>query len=259
MKVLVVTGVVVVAIMAVFGGWLIMPVEIETGAITVCNDSHHEGDREISRDTEIKQVPRYQADDYQVIERQEVCASCQRKIDDEKREAERQARVAEVASSIMAGVCFSNVAPIVYNSYGEFSDSRPGNSVTSIEPGTRVGITVSAVNTTSQPINAGRIRLQISPPGSIEYDQGGPYGSSNRVDEWKKLVSEGLNVGELNPCTNSYYKPQTWRFPESYFGWHRTILSASASAGSNVSITAFLAVDGIEVELNTITIHVMHP
>lgn len=256
--------------------WQYMPVEVETGTAQMCQSEHHQGDREISRDTEIKRVPRWRAGNYKIQGQNVICDSCQEKIDAEKREAERQARiareaaerearVARVRDSIIGRVGMYGYAPVVFNNDGEFRVSTtPGEYELSLTPRRSVSLTVSAVNKTNEPLDAGKFKLRIDPPGSVVFeDFQVTYGISSRLPEllaqWKKLIGDGLPIGELNPCTNSYYKPETWQWPPPGTGNHRTNVSESAKPGMDIRITGYVVIDGVEIETNTAVIHVMHP
>ena len=256
--------------------WQYLPVEVETGMVEVCGNNLHQGEREISRQVEIKRVPRWQSSNYRVTENVVDCESCKEEVRRQSLEAERQARiareaaereakVARVRESIIARVGMYGYAPVVFNNDGEFRVSTtPGEYELSLTPGRSVSLTVSAVNKTNEPLDAGKFKLRIDPPGSVVFeDFQVAYGISSRLPEllaqWKKLIGDGLPIGELNPCTNSYYKPETWQWPPPGTGNHRTNVSESATPGTDIRITGYVVIDGVEIETNTAVIHVMHP
>jgi hypothetical protein len=252
--VVVIVGVILLGIAV----WMYLPVEVETGTVTVCNDSHHEGDREISRDTEIKRVLRYQVDDYQVIERQEVCASCQEKIEAERREAERQARIARIRSAVSC----------------RFGIQGGGMSELSLMPGqrlTRLNFTIE--NNGSEPIPGGNIKLLLPsvPPEIIldpeDYTPWGVYmrqESEQRKkaawDSWKILTADGWLIKRaINPVSSQYYERDIYYSEEEFNCLAGLKLSPEAKPGSDIMLSGYMLIDGQRVPAGTITIHVMHP
>jgi hypothetical protein len=250
--------------------WQYLPVEVETGTAQLCQSEHHQGDQEISRETETKRVPRWRAGNYQVTGVAVICDSCQAKIDAEKREAERQAciareavereaKVAEIRRSVIGRIGL--VYPPVRCIYGEIEEvGVPGQWETSKKPGDFVKIIIAVLNVSDQPIDGLKVRLDVEPAGVIVrggtrpewQDQAREYDSW--PSQWRSLTGSGMDLGSLNPANSPYY-------PKSEFGWgsHLGALSADAQPGTDVRITAYLVYGDMEMSMNYVTIHVMHP
>ena len=264
-----VVAIVVVALLGI-AIWQYMPVEVETGTVQICSDSHHKGDPEVSHQIEIKRVSRWQAGSYKVVSQDSVCSSCQKQIEAEKREAERQERIAqeraereakaaEIRRSVIGRIGL--VYPPVRCIYGEIEEvGVPGQWETSKNPGDFIKIVIAVLNTSDQPIEGLKVRLDVEPAGVIVRGGTRPQWQDQARDfdswpsQWSALTGSGMDLGSLKPVSSPYY-------PKSEFGWgsHLGALSADAQPGTDVRITAYLVYGDMEMSMNYVTIHVVHP
>lgn len=267
------------------GVYELQGVPVRTGTETTCSDAGHVGDKCVSALTDVKtlMVPKWEMSKYAVEQKQVVCEACKARIAEAKRkvaeeaarqrreaerlrrEAEKQARIAELKSSVIARIGMSCYAPIGWNYDSNRVDefTYPGQYDDQKRPGDPVLLSLSAVNTTCAPISGLRFRIEGAkkaleldkPEGSQPSDV---YGKLWR--DWKALISShGVGITALDPVNDSHYQRGSHFFwPGPAEDWQRFRLKTNVAPGSDVRITGIMIIEGQEVRLNTVVIHIMH-
>ena len=264
----VVAAVVVVILISVVI-WQYMPVEVETGTAKMCQSEHHQGDREISRDTEIKRVPRWRAGNYQITGVAAICDSCQAKIDAEKREAERQARIAREAAERSA-----NTSRILQLVTGGFEGDWGSTSTTvSLKPGQYLPSLRFVIEYHGdKPLPAGTLGLVISPSDNlildIPPDEADGFINKKWYTEytqtvrsfWRGLTGSGYIISQtINPTGSPYYSGDQYSSGNEFDFDDVVRLSPQAKPGTDVCFSGYVVVERERKLLGTVTIHVMHP
>lgn len=253
----VVAVVVIVALVGVMI-WQYMPVEVETGTAQICIDSHHQGDREISRDTEIRRVPRWKAGTLKIYGQNVICEECQAKIDTEKREDERREREAqeraereERTSAIRQSIRgrFTN---------GDFGDNPSYPS----DIGAEINLSFEVRNDGSEPMEV-RIkldsdaRMRLVTPKESSFSPAADEIYKKVWGDWSNLTGSGLSTGNLNPSGNPYYRP-------NYFFWpggssRAQVVLDGVTPGHNYSIRLLAIAGSQEIVLDAFTLQIRHP
>jgi hypothetical protein len=264
--------VVVVIIVVVLVGvmiWQYMPVGVETGTAQMCQSEHHKGDREISRDTEIKQVPRCQAGNYIIQGMNVICASCQEKIKTERREAERLERIARKAAERSA-----NASRILQFVTGGFEGNWGSTSTTvSLKPGQYLPSLRFVIKYHGdKPLPAGTLGLVISPSDNLVLDipPDEADGFSNKEwyaeytqtvrNFWRGLTGSGHVISQtIKPSGSPYYSGDQYSSGNDFDFDDVIRLSPQAKPGADVCFSGYVVVEKERKLLGTVTIHVMHP
>lgn len=264
----VVAAVVVVILISVVI-WQYMPVEVETGNIQICTDAHHQGGNEVSRDVEVKRVSRWQAGSYSVGSQSVVCDDCQKKIEDERREAERLQRIAREAAERSA-----NASRILQLVAGGFKGDWGSTSTTvSLKPGQYLPHLRFVIEYHGdKPLPAGTLGLVISPSDNlildIPPDEADGFINKKWYTEytqtvrsfWRGLTGSGYIISQIiNPTGSPYYSGDQYNSGNEFDFDDVVRLSPQAKPGTDVCFSGYVVVEKNRKLLGTVTIHVMHP
>ena len=244
-------------------------IQVESGTITRCSDARHVGNRTIKSDVKTVAVPRWQAGRYKVVEKTTVCPKCQARLEKERQEAEKQARIEAIRSSLILT--------------GDILIGQEDRG--SVSPGGNVILSLSLYNRSNEPIKG--LRVKIAPSDCFEFHDvslGELYWSQAQHEEsytrqrrqWNELISNGLKVGEclcnkygverpvvkesINPVKSSCYQSEYFYWPNSSGSASEFVfLKKSISAGRDIQINYYVIYEGEKILLNTATISVVHP
>jgi hypothetical protein len=264
----VVAAIVVVILIGVMI-WQYMPVEVETGTVEVCGNNLHQGEREISRQVEIKRVPRWQSSNYRVTENVVDCESCKEEVRRQSLEAERQARIAREATERSA-----NASRILQLVAGGFEGDWGSTSTTvSLKPGQYLPSLRFVIEYHGdKPLPAGTLGLVISPSDNlildIPPDEADGFINKKWYTEytqtvrsfWRGLTGSGYVISQtINPSGSPYYSGDQYSSGNEFDFDDVVRLSPQAKPGTDVCFSGYVVVEKNRKLLGTVTIHVMHP
>ena len=264
----VVAAIVVVILIGVMI-WQYMPVEVETGTVEVCGNNLHQGEREISRQVEIKRVPRWQSSNYRVTENVVDCESCKEEVRRQSLEAERQARIAREATERSA-----NASRILQLVAGGFEGDWGSTSTTvSLKPGQYLPSLRFVIEYHGdKPLPAGTLGLVISPSDNlildIPPDEADGFINKKWYTEytqtvrsfWRGLTGSGYIISQtINPTGSPYYSGDQYNSGNEFDFDDVVRLSPQAKPGTDVCFSGYVVVEKNRKLLGTVTIHVMHP
>ncbi|MEN6645268.1 MAG: hypothetical protein ABFE08_22730 [Armatimonadia bacterium] len=263
-------GVIVLLSVGCVVGYELSPVPVRAGSVTTCSDPKHIGDRAISSDVKTVSVARCYAGRYQVIQKQATCEACRKRIAEEERKAAeaaerarreeaRRARARELASKIGGGIGWCGVWQ------GEPGSFHVDNAEVSIPPGGRLDFVVVIRNFSPEPISGLKVRITSGDAITDDYLNNltgctDTDALKTKARECRSLFADGLELGTLNPFNSPYYphKQFLWEGNICSYGNRAPRLKTSAQPGTDVRLHVVVDVDGSEVDLNTVVVHVMH-
>jgi hypothetical protein len=264
----VVAAIVVVILIGVMI-WQYMPVEVETGTVEVCGNNLHQGEREISRQVEIKRVPRWQSSNYRVTENVVDCESCKEEVRRQSLEAERQARIAREEAERSA-----DAIRILQLVAGGFEGGWGSTSTTvSLKPGQYLPKLRFVIEYHGdKPLPAGTLGLVISPSDNlildIPPDEADGFINKKWYTEytqtvrsfWRGLTGSGYIISQtINPTGSPYYSGDQYNSGNEFDFDDVVRLSPQAKPGTDVCFSGYVVVERERKLLGTVTIHVMHP
>lgn len=249
-----------------------MPVEVKIGERIVCSDPGHQGNRVLKNTVKTIEVPRKEAGNYKVIEKEIVCPVCQeRRREEEKqvkirqereeREARERAEVEEIMRNLEVKFGLNGSV------WGTSEKYLIGEA--SLRPGQEIGFGFYIKNNSPNPIEES-LRVLVEPGAYLRIqtpeEYYGPFWNGwagvdhvqTYAPKFKKLVTSGLKICDrVYPYDSPYYPKFRAVGWSTYEMW--LALKKSVKPGQDIHFNGYIIIKGHKIPVGTVTVHVMYP